>query len=228
MCIRDRDARGEDYVDLARQLGIKSSTAYSIIRRSMEAPRRNSWGGRRSAKLDDEMRRTLRDIVEEHPAFTVDQINYELRIRLPQKPQIQRTTVNSALIGQLLFLKKLEDAPAERNTERTKELRRDFANWLLNDGIQRNELVYVDETGINLYCARTRGRAPAGQRAVRVVNGRRGRNITLCLAVSNTRGLVHHQMLKGEIDAETFQLFISHVSSLIAEDAAYIFDNAQR
>ena len=65
---------------------------YSIIRRSMEAPHQNSWGSRRDAKLDDEMRRTLRDIVEEHPAFTVDQINSELRIRLPEKPHIQRTT----------------------------------------------------------------------------------------------------------------------------------------
>ena len=128
--------------------------------------------------------------------------------------------------AQRLFLKKLEDAPAERNAERTKELRRDFANWLLNDGIQRNEPVYVDETGINLYCARTRGRAPAGQLAVRVVNGRRGRNITLCLAVSNIRGLSYHQMLEGEMDAETFQQFIRHVSTIVAEDAAFIFDNA--
>ena len=35
--------------------------------------------------------------------------------------------------------------------EKTKELQRDFANWLLNDGIQQNEQVYVDDTGIHLY-----------------------------------------------------------------------------
>ena len=91
---------------------------------------------------------------------TVSQINNELRIRLPHKPHVQRTTVDSALIGQLMFLKKLEDLPYERNTERTKESRRDFATWLLNDSIQRHELVYIDETRIDLYLAHIRGLAP--------------------------------------------------------------------
>ena len=117
--------RGEDYVELARQLGIKRSTAYSIMRRSTEPPRQNTWGGRRRKKIDDEMTATLLEIVEEHPAYTVDQINHELRLRLPDKPHIQRTTLNTALIGQLLVLKKLEDCPAKRNTNDTKTQRRD-------------------------------------------------------------------------------------------------------
>lgn len=218
--------RGEDYVELARQLGIKRSTAYSIMRRSTEPPRQNTWGGRRRKKIDDEMTATLLEIVEEHPAYTVDQINHELRLRLPDKPHIQRTTLNTALIGQLLVLKKLEDCPAERNTNDTKTQRRDFANWLLNDGIQRRELVYIDEAGINLFCARTRGRALVGQRAVRVVNGRRGRNLTICFAVSNTRGLVHHQLIEGGMTGEVFLQFLQTVSAVGYEDAAFIFDNA--
>ena len=218
--------RGEDYVELARQLEIKRSTAYSIVRRSTEPPRPNTWGGRRRTKMDHEMRTTLQEIVEEHPSYTVDQINHELRLRLPDKPHIQRTTLNTALIGQLLVLKKLEDSPAERNTNETKTRRRDFANWLLNDGIQRQELVYIDEADINLYCSRTRSRAPVGQRAVRVVNGRRGRNLTICFAVSNTRGLLHHHLMEGGMTCELFRAFLQAVSAVAYEDAAFIFDNA--
>lgn len=172
------------------------------------------------------MKTALQEIVQEHPAYTVNQINNELRLRLPNKPHIQRTTVNTALIGQLLFLKKLEDAPAERNTDETKTSRRDYANWLLNDGIQRQELIYIDETGINLYCSRTRGRALVGQRAVRVVNGRRGRNLTICFAVSNARGLMHHQLVEGGMTSDTFAQFLHSVSTIAYEDAAFIFDNA--
>ena len=39
------------------------------------------------------------------------------------------------------------------------------------------------------------------------------------------RGLLHHQMLEGGMTAEIFQQFVGNVSSLSADDAAFIFDN---
>ena len=79
-------------------------------------------------------------------------------------------------------MKKLCDAPAKINSQRTKNVRCDFGQWLLQNGVQREELLFIDEAGINLYVVRTRGRARVGERAVRVVNGRRGPNLTLCFA----------------------------------------------
>ena len=72
-----------------------------------------------------------------------------------------------------------------------------FAEWLLNDGIQRSELIFIDEAGVNLFCSLTRGRVMRGNRAVRVVNAQRGRNLTIRFAVSSIRGLVHHEILEG-------------------------------
>jgi hypothetical protein len=123
-------------------------------------------------------------------------------------------------------LKKLEDATAERNSARTKEARRKFADWLMKAAVQRPELVFIDEAGINLYCTRMRGRAPIGQRAIRVVNGQRGRNLTVCFAVSNTRGLLLHRMLEGGMTAVLFRDFLAELAPLCEENSAFICDNA--
>ena len=64
-------------------------------------------------------------------------------------------------------------------------------------------MVFVDEFGFNLRLSRTRGRAHRGERAVRVVNGQRGRNFTLILAVS-TEGVRHTDFYEGEVTADRF------------------------
>ena len=95
------------------------------------------------------MKNTAVRIVEEHSAMTLEQINCELRARLPQKPRICRSTLSPRLHSQLIVLK-LEEDPAQRNREDTKQLRKDFAEWLMNDGVRRQELIFIDETGFNL------------------------------------------------------------------------------
>ena len=47
-------------------------------------------------------------------------------------------------------MKKLEDAPAERNSDATKEQRFEYCQWLMGN-IQRFDLIFVDEAGINLW-----------------------------------------------------------------------------
>ena len=67
-------------------------------------------GGARPAveKLDEEMmRQTLVDIVERYPAFTLLQINAELCVRLPAKPEISITTISSSLDGQSILDEKI-------------------------------------------------------------------------------------------------------------------------
>ena len=116
--------RGEDYVELARQLNIKRSTAYTIIRGSEQPPRRNTWGGFRHRKLDAEMIEEATDIIEEYTAYTLERILAEIRLRLPSKPTVGRSTL-PALHGRLICLKKLENCPTERNCDQTKNLRRE-------------------------------------------------------------------------------------------------------
>ena len=60
-----------------------------------------------------------------------------------------------------------------------------YAKWYVQtiNGEHLPELIYVDESGSNLWICRTRGLAARGQRAVREVGGQRGRNFTTILAV---------------------------------------------
>ena len=77
--------RGEDYVEVARILGVKRGTAYSIVARNQAnggAPPRPRVGAR-NIRLDAEMQLK---IVERHPEFTLAQVNYQLQTDLPLKP----------------------------------------------------------------------------------------------------------------------------------------------
>ncbi|GFN81978.1 Tc1 transposase-like protein [Plakobranchus ocellatus] len=147
------------------------------------------------------MRAVVRAVVEEHPDFTIRNIKRELRTRLPQSPAISQTTISGILDGLLVTTKKLEDASAERNLDRTKQQRHAYATWLMHE-VQETESIFMDEAGINIWTKRTRGRAVRGRRAVCVVQGRRGANLTMTFAVSNVGGLIYHELTEGNDDDE--------------------------
>lgn len=218
---------GGDYVELAGVLGIKRKTAYSIIARYKATGciiRRR--GGNRHPKITDDMRTTCVEIIEENPNYTLDQINDELKRRLPDAAHICISTLGRILDGELITIKKLEDSPTERNSSSVKNQRRGYAEWLLQDGVN-NQLIFIDEAGYNLHTKRTRGRARRGERAVRVVSGDRGPNLTVCFAVSPQLGLVHHTIDNGSMTSGKFQDFLREVSTRLGEAPTYfIFDNA--
>ena len=97
-CIIDAHNNGDDYQETARLLGVKRGTAYSIVSRHIRlgVVQRPRGGGRRP-KLDQEMKAAAVDIVEESPEFTLEQINAELRTRLPNKPRISIQTLSVCL-----------------------------------------------------------------------------------------------------------------------------------
>ena len=82
--------RGEDYLQLARQINAKRTTAYQIIRRAMtnEGVVAFPEGGVRSVKVNEDMVNSVIDFVSEHPEYTLIMINQELRLRLPNSPHM--------------------------------------------------------------------------------------------------------------------------------------------
>ena len=109
--------RHDDYYVLADALAINRRTAYSIIRRYLQdgvvARRR---GGHHHTLVDEEMRNAVVSIVEEHAEYTIDQINGELRLRLPNKNHVCNNTISNILHCRLITLKLSRDSPAQRNT----------------------------------------------------------------------------------------------------------------
>ncbi|GFR66537.1 DDE superfamily endonuclease [Elysia marginata] len=127
-------------------------------------------------------------------------------------------------------MKKLEDAPAERNSERTKAQRRDFAMGLLDNAQRYNSFTnYIGEAGINVWTKRTRGRARQGDRAVRIVQERRGQNLTMTFAVIVMNGLVHHELHLVGMTAERFSQLLHFTSPQCnpGQEVSFIFDNAR-
>ena len=161
----------EDYLEAARPLQLKRTTAYGIVRRWKEKGIFQQRGGGvriQRVKVDEEMKNAAIAIVEAHSAFTLKQILEELQRRLLDKPPISITTLAKLLDGQLITMKKLEDIPIDRNRIDVKNDRREYARWLTTEALNEN-LIYVDECGFNLFTQRTRRRARIGQRAVRQV-----------------------------------------------------------
>ena len=79
--------RNEDYQELAEQMGIKRTTAWSIFRRfQVNVVVARQRGGSFNVKCDVEMSHCVTRIVEDNPTYTLNQVNEALRVELPHKP----------------------------------------------------------------------------------------------------------------------------------------------
>ena len=173
------------------------------------------------------MQDCLEQIIYENNVLTLVQINRELRRRLPHKPEIHESTVARTLNGMLFTLKLVRIVPTERNRADVIEKRREYATWFMNYAILRN-CVFIDECGYNVRTARSHGRARLGERAYRQVCGQRGRNITVCLAVSANSGLLFHTAFLGGMNRERFADFLTQTRLNVdpEEDVTFIYDGA--
>ena len=122
----------------------------------------------------------------------------------------------------------METVAADRNRHDVKVARAAHVEWytLTVNSNHPPEMVFVDESGFYLWLSRTRGRTHRGERAVRVVNGQRGRNFTLILAVS-TEGVRHTDFYEGEVTADRFNTWLEAASIAAGEGRkVFIMDNA--
>ena len=100
-------------------------------------------------------------------------------------------------------------------------------NFLINRHLY-SSIVYVDESGFNLWTKRTNGRSLKGQPAVRVSCGSKGKNLSLILSISSEVGVVYSQFVSGSVNRDIFKNYLEHVSaSLNQQDRCLvILDNA--
>ena len=230
-CDKDRliesHENGEDFLSTAAILGIKRTTAYSIIRSYIKNGTSSSrTGGGRRKKLDNDSLDWLIMMIEANPSISIKKLNEEYRATFPNLDHIHDTTLSKSLDGELISLKKIHDVARERNTPRIKEIRMNYSNWIYNEGTGQH-LIYIDECGFNLYTKRTYGHAPVGQRAVRIVGGQRGRNISAIVAISNQVGVIYNEIHTGSVTKNVYLDFITSLSAILGEEkAVLIMDNA--
>ena len=150
-----------------------------------------------------------------------------LQQEFPNKPSVCIQTISRILDGRLITLKDLRTIPSAWNSESSKTIRMEYGTWMMAPGIQCPVLIFLDEFGFNVWTARTKGRSPVGSRAVRSVCNQRGRNLTLCVAVSPQLGYVHHQTMSSGLSKDIFANILSEIDVLVDSPFVILFDNAR-
>ena len=67
---------------------------------------------------------------------------------------------------------------------------------MINTGMAAHR-VHVDQTILSLHMSRSRGRAAVGERAAPVVCGKRGRNMTVIMAISDQVSVLYYEVVWG-------------------------------
>lgn len=102
-------------------------------------------------------------------------------------------------------------------------MRYEFRHWLLS--VDPRNLVFVDESGVNLGMARLFARAMRGQRAVGHKPRNTGENVSLLGALS-LDGLIASMSVKGSVDTNVFLTYLSQVLlPELWEGAIVVLDN---
>nr|XP_024659045.1 uncharacterized protein LOC112435148 [Maylandia zebra] len=124
--------------------------------------------------------------------------------------RISLTTITRTLSKHRVRMKQLYTVPFERNSERVKELRRQYVQRVMELEANQapHEFIYIDEAGFNLAKRRRRGRNVIGKRATVDVPGQRGANITMCAAIANA-GLLLHKCQVGPYNTERLLAFLN-------------------
>ena len=103
--------------------------------------------------------------------------------------------------------KRLVKVPEERNTPKNLDIRQTYARDV--QFIPNENLVFLDETGLNLHQTRNYGYSPKNVKAYKVVRGSRGKNISCMLAIKQS-GIVAFEIQDGAFDGKTFLPFIEN------------------
>lgn len=202
---------GKSIASAALAFGIPRSTAYDIKRRydSTGQMTRAAKGGAINTKISSSALQALLDWVDNEADVTLRSLSSKILAQFGIT--LSMSTISRVLTKNGFTLKLLRTIPECRNSPDVIAARRCYANELMsNPPIDRRCIIWVDETGFNLHLRRKYGRAPSGLRANVVVANSRGRNISICAAMSE-EGFLFHNVHNG---AYTAMLFVEFLEGL--------------
>lgn len=97
--------------------------------------------------------------------------------------------------------------------------------WQLVRGFLAQDLIFIDESGVDLALTRLRARAPKGRRAHGKRPSKRGKRVSILSAISLKEVMTYVNLI-GSTDGLTFEAFISQkLVPKLWEGACVIMDN---
>lgn len=144
----------------------------------------------------------------------------ELSEQLADDNLIMSTSSVCRLLKKMEYTRKrLVKIPEERNSARIIDIRQNYAREI--QFVSDVNLVFLDETGVNLHHSKHYGYSPKNVKAIKTVKGGRGRNISCMLAIKIT-GIVNYTIKEGAFNGDSFLLFIEE--KLAPHFANYPYD----
>lgn len=180
-------------------------------------------GGSPKPKLNQEQLIDLIEIIEMNSDATLE----ELCDLLEEKLQVRVSRATMGRITQKFnyTVKKKTLYAAEKKSDKVQQQRVEY--WAKIREISAENLIFIDESGVNLAMVRLYARALKGQRARGEKPQKRGKNISLLAALSVEKVLTSVSIY-GSVDGVTFEAFIRQkLIPHLQENACIVMDNAK-
>ncbi|QLE45990.1 IS630 family transposase (plasmid) [Nostoc sp. C052] len=138
----------------------------------------------------------------------------DIYLREIQEAVKERTEIDVSISSLSRTLKRLKLnrkktlVSIEQTTERVQTLRYEFRLWL--DTIDVKNLIFIDETGVNMAITRRYARSIDGGRIYDERPGNKGKNITVIGAMSD-EGLIANMTFPGSLNTASFLVFIEQI-----------------
>ncbi len=210
--------------NVAKRFGVALSFVEKLLKQLREtgdlAPKPH--GGGPKPKLNAEQLSLLTSLVEADNDATLDELCEQLKAKTTIT--ISRSTMGRILQKLNLPRKKKTLHATEQGTPRVQKLRVDY--WATIRDIDPENLVFIDESGVNLAMIRLYARAPRGERAIGERPQRRGQNVSLVDALT-LKGPIAVTTILGPMDGLTFEAYlIRRVIPQLWPGACLILDNS--
>jgi transposase len=165
------------------------------------------------------------DIISQLVEADNDATLQQLCTRLEEKTGVKVSVPTMCRLLQKLELnrKKKTIHANEAETERVQNLRREY--WKTIGEVKLSDLVFIDETGVNLAMTRRYARAKKGKRAYGKCPYNRGRNVTLIGAIS-LKAILASFTFEGWTNQEAFLTYVTEVLvPQLWDGACVVMDN---
>lgn len=206
--IRKSFNKGCSAQEISRDESISLPTVYKVIDKicngNVDSEITSNKSGPRK-KNSSEAKTKLSQILLRSASYSQKELSEELASNGINRSQ---SSVSRLLKEMNYTRKRLVKIPEERNTIRNIDARQIYARQL--EFVSDSNLVFLDETGINLNLSRNYGYSPKNAKAVRVCKNSRGRNVSCMVAIKNT-GIVGYKIFDGSFNGDTFMDFINDI-----------------
>lgn len=180
-------------------------------------------GGGHPPKLNPQQLSLLKALVEADNDATLAELcdQFQQQTRIP----MSRSTMGRVLQKLNLTRKKKSLHASERETPRIQQARMDY--WQTIREIEPENLVFIDEAGVNLAMIRLYARSLRGQRAIGARPQQRGQNISMVDALTLSGPIAPFKMF-GAMDGLTFEAYLTQrVIPNLWPGACVLLDNSR-